>query len=59
VLLFGGSAAAGTTSPTGVSVPVAVPSGVPESKVFRRKSVPSTNVRGWGLLRMSLLFSSK
>ena len=39
----------GITRSTGTSGPVAVPSGVPLSKLLRRKSVPSTKVVGFGL----------
>ncbi len=59
VLLLSGSPAAGTTTPTGVSGPVAVPSGDPVSKLFRVKSASSAKVTGSGLTRMSSLFSSK
>ena len=48
VLLLGGRPADGITTPTGMSRPVAVPSGVPVSKELRRKSVPSTKVVGFG-----------
>ena len=37
------------TTSTGTSGPVAVPSGIPLSKLFRRKSEPSTKVVGFGL----------
>ena len=53
VLLLGGSSASTSTMPTGTRVPVAVPSGIPESKLLRRKSVPSTKVVGFGLTRIS------
>ncbi len=60
VLLFGGAARdSSTRSDRDTADPVAVPSGDPESNVFRRKSVPLTKSRGFGLTRMSSEFSSK
>jgi hypothetical protein len=47
------------TRSTGTSTPVAVPSGVPESNVLRRKSVSLMNVLSCGLTRISSEFSSK